>query len=171
MVMQVNQELCAGCSVCVEICPVGAIQFVDKRAWIDTVICTACEACMEACPNEAIYPSETLEPMVTCMTLPVPDSQPVQFRQQAAILEPASPTRGIAPVTGAMLAYLGREAAPRLIDALVSALERRLARPITPITKPSSSSSNNMTRTSSDKQRQVRYRGGHTAIRNSKERR
>ena len=54
MVFQVNQELCAGCGVCMEACSVGAIQLVDQRAVIDNMLCTQCEACADACPNEAI---------------------------------------------------------------------------------------------------------------------
>ena len=111
MVMQVNKELCAGCSVCVEICPVGAIQFVDKRAWIDTVICTACEACMEACPNEAIYPSETLEHHgdlhdTTCARFPTGPISSAGCNPGASIPYPRH-----CAGDRTMLAYLGREAA------------------------------------------------------------
>jgi ferredoxin len=38
MVMQVDQELCAGCGVCVDACSTGAIHLVEQRAEIDNVM-------------------------------------------------------------------------------------------------------------------------------------
>jgi len=54
MTIKVNQELCAGCGVCVDACSVEAIQMVDYRAKIDDALCTQCGVCMDACPNGAI---------------------------------------------------------------------------------------------------------------------
>jgi NAD-dependent dihydropyrimidine dehydrogenase PreA subunit len=175
MIIQVNQDLCAGNGVCVEACPVGAIQLVDQRAVIYDALCTQCEACLDACPSEAITARSILKPSVSIMTLPAAESRPVPVRDQAALPETATPARGLAPLAGAALAFLGREVAPRLADALVAALERRLARSPTTTITPASSFSRRPTAKSGGERRQARYRCGRlsfrTGNRNHKERR
>lgn len=49
----VRTEKCAGCGICVDVCPVGAIR-IEQHAVVDPVLCTACAACVSECPNEAI---------------------------------------------------------------------------------------------------------------------
>jgi len=95
----------------------------------------------------------------------------VPVRDQAALPETAAPARGLAPLAGAALAFLGREIAPRLADALIAALERRLARPTTTSIAPASSSSRSPTAQGRGEQRQARYRGGRIGYKNHKERR
>ncbi len=60
--IQINQELCKGCSLCIEFCPKGTIsmtnnlntkgfflaQFDDKKG------CTGCAMCAQMCPEIAI---------------------------------------------------------------------------------------------------------------------
>ena len=48
---------CQGCLAhpCREICPKGAITFVDKKAHIDRSKCISCGMCMKACPYHAIH--------------------------------------------------------------------------------------------------------------------
>lgn len=50
----VKKEKCAGCELCVDACPFGAINMVNKLAVIDLVKCTFCGACRDACKFEAI---------------------------------------------------------------------------------------------------------------------
>jgi uncharacterized protein (DUF362 family)/ferredoxin len=45
---------CTGCGVCVENCPVQAIELVGGRARIDLDICIRCYCCHELCPEQAI---------------------------------------------------------------------------------------------------------------------
>ncbi len=47
---------CQGCLAhpCREICPKGAISFVDKKAYIDQEKCIKCGRCFEVCPYHAI---------------------------------------------------------------------------------------------------------------------
>jgi predicted Fe-Mo cluster-binding NifX family protein/ferredoxin len=46
-------EKCAGCGICVDVCPAGAIE-VTEKAVINDEICIGCAACMGGCPNQAI---------------------------------------------------------------------------------------------------------------------
>jgi NAD-dependent dihydropyrimidine dehydrogenase PreA subunit len=171
MVIQVNQELCTGCGACIDACSVEAIQLLDQCAVIDDVLCTQCEACIDACPNEAITTRSILEPGGSIMTLPAVVPTPVPVRDRAALPETAAPARGLAPLAGAALAFLGSEVAPRLVDVLVAALERRLARPTTTAVTSLPVSSGGLTTRRRGKQRQTRYRGGRVGNGNSKERR
>jgi len=49
----VDEDKCAGCGVCVDICPQGAIK-MDGVAKIDTDKCTGCGICVRRCPRSAI---------------------------------------------------------------------------------------------------------------------
>ena len=49
----VLSDRCAGCGICVDVCPVNAIE-VNGHAVVDPDICTGCTACVSECPNEAI---------------------------------------------------------------------------------------------------------------------
>jgi len=51
----VNAEMCTGCGVCVDECPVGAIALQeDDRAKINDTECIRCGKCHDACPQEAV---------------------------------------------------------------------------------------------------------------------
>ncbi|MFH1395676.1 MAG: electron transfer flavoprotein subunit alpha [Candidatus Omnitrophota bacterium] len=52
--IQVLNEKCVGCSLCIKVCPFGAIVVEDKKAIIDLSKCTLCGACKEACKFDAI---------------------------------------------------------------------------------------------------------------------
>jgi len=54
----VNEELCSGCTTCIELCPYTAISFVAKNgtgvAEVNEVLCKGCGTCAAACPAGAI---------------------------------------------------------------------------------------------------------------------
>jgi len=52
--VNVIKEKCVGCTLCVKVCPFGAITMVEKKAVIDLSKCTVCGACAEACKFSAI---------------------------------------------------------------------------------------------------------------------
>jgi electron transfer flavoprotein alpha subunit len=53
MSIVIDNELCTGCSNCVNSCPYGGIEIIDNVAVI-TGECNLCGACVDACPVEAI---------------------------------------------------------------------------------------------------------------------
>jgi len=171
MVIQVNQELCAGCGVCVESCAVGAIQLLDQRAVIDDALCTQCEMCMEACPNQAITALSVPTHNAPSASLPVTEFDQVPNGQLAVLPGTAASARSLASLAGAAFAFLGSEVAPRLVDVLVAALERKLAQPTTTAISALPIFSKDRTTQRRGKKRQARYRGGFADNRNHQGRR
>jgi heterodisulfide reductase subunit A len=51
----VDEDYCAGCGVCVQICPYGARELQGRKrvARVIEVLCQGCGACITACPNGA----------------------------------------------------------------------------------------------------------------------
>lgn len=50
----VNQEMCTGCSICVDKCPVDAMSVSNEKASIDEENCIRCGLCHDICPQEAV---------------------------------------------------------------------------------------------------------------------
>ena len=45
--IRVDQSLCAGCGVCIDECPPGAITLVDGKAMVDSFLCDGCDPFFE----------------------------------------------------------------------------------------------------------------------------
>lgn len=158
--LQVNDELCAGCSICVDTCLLGAIRLVEGRAEIDQELCTACEACLAACPNGAIYAvAETIQ-SVPIAAMPEVDAPIVPVSISAPLGETAAPARGLVPPVVAALAFISREIAPRVVDVLVNALERRLTKPVFNPPTTQAASPARAVRIGRGLRRQARHRSG-----------
>ena len=52
--IRVLNDKCTGCTLCLKLCPFGAIAMEENKAVIDLTKCTMCGACVEACKFEAI---------------------------------------------------------------------------------------------------------------------
>ena len=50
----VKQEMCTGCSICVDECPVGAMSIDGGKASIDEENCIRCARCHDVCPEKAV---------------------------------------------------------------------------------------------------------------------
>jgi NAD-dependent dihydropyrimidine dehydrogenase PreA subunit len=158
--IQVNQELCAGCGSCIDACSAGAIHLVDHVAEIDVDLCTACEACLENCPNGAIIAITSPSDCAPITIQPSSDPGLNQGQQRIVLPEKAVPNRGLRPLAGAALAFLGNEVAPRLVDVLIKSIENRLAQPTATSISRSIPSSQEYGLQYGGQRKQIRYRGG-----------
>lgn len=137
MKLQVDLDTCAGCGVCVEACPQGAIQLLDYRAVIDQARCTGCQACVEACPNGAIQPvaepalslTSRVEPQPTPLSLVRPVPQVIHLPNPTNPPAAAPPFRTPSPLARAALAFLNSDLAPRLLELLATVIERKPDQP------------------------------------------
>jgi ferredoxin len=51
----VNEDMCVGCGICIDDCPVGAITLKsDQKAIINEEECIRCGRCHDVCPQEAV---------------------------------------------------------------------------------------------------------------------
>lgn len=53
-IIEVNKNLCIGCSLCVKDCPVNNIKIQDKKAFIKEQDCIKCGHCVAICPKKAV---------------------------------------------------------------------------------------------------------------------
>lgn len=51
----IKKEECTACGCCINVCPVSAIIWRDKKAFIDQKICVGCGECICACKFDAIF--------------------------------------------------------------------------------------------------------------------
>jgi len=51
----IDPDLCAGCKLCIEICPYSAIDFLDTKgiSSVNEALCKGCGACTAICPSKA----------------------------------------------------------------------------------------------------------------------
>ena len=54
MAVQIDQEKCNGCGLCVDACPLQVISLENDKAKVDQDACTECGQCVDECPNKAI---------------------------------------------------------------------------------------------------------------------
>jgi ferredoxin len=50
----VDEDMCVGCGVCVNECPVNAISMENGKAKINMSKCIRCKKCHDICPQKAI---------------------------------------------------------------------------------------------------------------------
>ncbi len=55
--IEVLQDKCVGCKLCVKACPFGAISMCERKAVIDYDKCTLCGSCVPVCKSEAVRQS------------------------------------------------------------------------------------------------------------------
>lgn len=54
LLAEVERAVCRGCKICEKICPVFAIEIIEKKASVDVSKCLGCSNCESRCPYYAI---------------------------------------------------------------------------------------------------------------------
>lgn len=117
----VDFEKCTGCGACLDVCSVEAISVKAGKAVIDVETCLECGTCIDACPIGAIVQSNL--PVAAGV---VPD-HPVVVQKSSALVRPDPHLK--VPWTRKILIFAGQEILPRVVDAVITNLERRFTEP------------------------------------------
>ncbi len=133
--MQVDTERCVGCGACIEVCPNGAIQLRQAKAWINPDLCTECKTCAEVCPQGSIQASREILPMeAASLSIKAPT---ISESRSAMVIEPPQYQEKKGAPFRAVLTFLGQEILPRAIDLFLTRLEERRNSTLTPYSKAS----------------------------------
>ncbi|MEN4005775.1 MAG: CoB--CoM heterodisulfide reductase iron-sulfur subunit A family protein [Methanobacteriaceae archaeon] len=54
IVVAVNEDVCNGCGICIELCPYGALSIEDGHSAVNIALCHGCGTCAGACPSGAM---------------------------------------------------------------------------------------------------------------------
>jgi nitroreductase/NAD-dependent dihydropyrimidine dehydrogenase PreA subunit len=73
-IIEVNKDLCIGCSLCKNDCPVNNIIIKDKKSVIKNQDCIKCGHCAAICPKEAITLTGFDEPPIELSKQPILNS-------------------------------------------------------------------------------------------------
>ncbi|MCK5145180.1 4Fe-4S dicluster domain-containing protein [bacterium] len=57
--IQIDNEKCIGCVLCMRACPMKAIRIRNDKAVIDPLRCVDCGECYRVCPHDAVIPETT----------------------------------------------------------------------------------------------------------------
>jgi len=51
----IDPEICAGCKLCIEVCPYSAVEFLEEKgiSVVNEVLCKGCGSCAAVCPSKA----------------------------------------------------------------------------------------------------------------------
>jgi NAD-dependent dihydropyrimidine dehydrogenase PreA subunit len=121
MTMDIDQELCKGCGVCVGACPNDAILLQEGKAWINQMKCSSCQLCVEMCPTGALRLERDVIPAI----VEKPQAIQVSHPQAAGVALPGRLEWG-----KTAFALVGQYVLPRLIDILGTYLEQRFSAPV-----------------------------------------
>jgi heterodisulfide reductase subunit A len=50
----VHDDMCDGCELCVEACPLNAISMAESKARVNEALCLGCGSCLSSCPRDAL---------------------------------------------------------------------------------------------------------------------
>ena len=55
-VAHIDESVCSGCRTCLNLCPFGAISYIEEKrvCQVNEALCKGCGTCAAACPSQAI---------------------------------------------------------------------------------------------------------------------
>ena len=120
----VDDKCCYGCGECIDVCPTGALIFQNNHAFIDQELCQGCQACIDACSIGAILCENPVP--ASYDVIHIPEILSAQVQPMTEQNYPTSMRELLLPAVGSFLVWVGRELVPRLAEATLGYLDRRI---------------------------------------------
>lgn len=120
MAMVINPEKCNGCGICVDDCPMEAIELINGIAQINQTRCRECEACLSVCPMGAISTTASYRPISKPERVEIVKVNPTQILPTASNTK--TKTNNWANV---LLALLSSDLIPRVAGLINAVLEQK----------------------------------------------
>ena len=149
--LRVLEDRCNGCGLCVEACPIGAIALSGGVAVIDQGLCQACDVCVQVCPLEAIEVATPVTIDSTAIVLPrygktLPAKREPEEAPPIRVIVPVEPRVSLVRRAATTLGTAAIWLVPRVVDAVLDAVERRADRSGSPAVRSDPAAIEDVTR-------------------------
>jgi NAD-dependent dihydropyrimidine dehydrogenase PreA subunit len=134
--ISIDRQACNGCGLCVEVCPTGALQLIERLIQVDNTLCQACELCVDSCPQNALVsytiveeaPALASRGLMGAMDAATTRNPGEQHISKPSTIDIDKPRRSLGDWLGAAFHFLVFDLAP-VIEGIIDTNQREKGAP------------------------------------------